>query len=82
MLALCPEALKEEEASASYTAPTPTPTPYVPQSEDYAGAGAVVPPNDDALPGGHDTCPSPRTTPARAPSSRQTTTPFQAGTSC
>ena len=53
MLALCPEALKEEEASASYTAPTPTPTPYVPQSEDYAGAGAVVPPNYDALPGGH-----------------------------
>ena len=53
MLALCPEALKEEEASASYTAPTPTPTPYVPQSEDYAGAGAVVPQNDDALPGGH-----------------------------
>ena len=53
MLALCPEALKEEEASASYAPPTPTPTPYVPQSEDYAGAGAVVPQNDDALPGGH-----------------------------
>ena len=53
MLALCPEALKEEDASASYAPPTPTPTPYVPQSEDYAGAGAVVPQNDDALPGGH-----------------------------
>jgi hypothetical protein len=53
MLALCPEALKEEEASASYTAPTPTPTPYVPQSEDYAGAGGVVPPTHHA-PHGRD----------------------------
>lgn len=53
MLAPCPEALKEEEASASYAPPTPPPRPYVPQRDDYAGAGALIPPDDASLPGGH-----------------------------